>query len=383
MNPLIQLKKAILLFPVALTCLALSPAVQAVSPPPDGGYPNQNTAEGDGALFSLTTGATNTGIGFNALSSNSDGDSNTAIGAYALQNNNGSENTATGEACLANNTTGDFNTATGELALVSNTIGLFNTAFGWRALLNNTTAWSNTAIGEESLGHNTTGQNNTATGAGALYGNTSGNHNIGIGAGVGQRLTTGSNNIDIGNRGVVDDANTIRIGKQGTQNSTFIAGISETAVTGAQVVVNSSGKLGVAVSSARFKEAIKPMDKASEAILGLKPVSFRYKEGIDPDRAPQFGLIADEVEKVAPELVVRDKKGKPFTVRYDAVNAMLLNEFLKEHRKVQELEANDVEQQNAIKALTAMVKEQASQLQKVSAQLELSKSAPQTVLNNR
>jgi hypothetical protein len=157
-----------------------------------------------------------------------------------------------------------------------------------------------------------------------------------VGNQAGVNLTTGNNNIDIGAPGAAGEANTIRIGKQGTQKQTFIAGISGVAVTGSTVVVNSSGKLGVAASSARFKQAIKPMDKASEALLALKPVTFRYKQEIDPDGIPQFGLIAEEVEKVNPNLVIRDEEGKIMSVRYEAVNAMLLNEFLEAHRKLQE-----------------------------------------------
>jgi hypothetical protein len=203
-----------------------------------------------------------------------------------------------------------------------------------------------------------------------------------LGTGAGANLTTGNNNIDIGNIGVAAEANTIRIGKKETQTATFIAGISgKTASGGVAVYVNANGKLGTTVSSARFKEQIKPMDKASEAIHALKPVTFRYKQELDPEGIPQFGLVAEEVEKVNADLVARDDQGKVYTVRYEAVNAMLLNEFLKDHQKVQELEANDVQQQNAIKALTAMVKEQASQIQKLSVQLELSKPAPQTALN--
>jgi len=223
-----------------------------------------------------------------------------------------------------------------------------------------------------------------------LKGNTTGANNIALGSNAGSNLTTGSNDIDIGAPGVAGEANTIRIGKQGTQKQTFIAAVSGVAVSGSQVVVSSSGKLGVATSSARFKEAIKPMDKASEAILALKPVSFRYKEEIDPDGIPQFGLVAEEVEKVGPDLVARDADGKINTVRYEAVNAMLLNEFLKEHRTVQELksivarqEASAAQQQQEIKALTASLKEQASQIQKVSAQLEASKAAPQLVADNQ
>jgi Chaperone of endosialidase len=196
---------------------------------------------------------------------------------------------------------------------------------------------NNAATGAFALQGNTTGHDNTAQGFQSLNGNGSGSNNVAFGSHAGANLTTGNNNIDIGANvlGNAGEANTIRIGKQGTQKSTFIGGIFGTAVTGSTVVVNSNGKLGVATSSSRFKEAIKPMNKASEAILALKPVSFRYKQDIDPDGIPQFGLIAEEVEKINPDLVVRDDQGKVMTMRYEAVNAMLLNEFLKEHRTSQ------------------------------------------------
>src|SRR5439155_22614750 len=205
-----------------------------------------------------------------------------------------------------------------------------------------------------------------------------------MGSSAGVNLTTGSNNIDIGNQGVAGDSNTIRIGGHtpnfGFQTATFIAGIYRVAVTGSAVVVHSSGQLGTAPSSARFKEAIKPMDKASEAILALQPVTFHYKHELDPQGIPQFGLIAEQVEKVNPDLVARDEQGKPYTVRYEAVNAMLLNEFLKEHRKVEKLEAKLAKQE---KDFTARFKEQDAKIQQVRDELEVSKSAPQTVLNNQ
>jgi len=198
-----------------------------------------------------------------------------------------------------------------------------------------------------------------------------------VGTNAGQNLTTGSNNIDIGANvlGAAAETNTIRIGKQGTQKSTLIAGIFGAAVNGSQVVVSSNGKLGVAPSSARFKEAIKPMDKASEVILALKPVTFRYKEELDPDGVPQFGLVAEEVEKINPDLVVRGEDGKVMTVRYEAVNAMLLNEFLKEHRKVEEQAAKLDQQQKQIAALTVG-------LQKVTAQVEAANSVSRVVGDN-
>jgi hypothetical protein len=208
-----------------------------------------------------------------------------------------------------------------------------------------------------------------------MLNNTTGSFNIALGDNAGFNLTTGSNNIDIGNVGVAGEAKTIRIGKQGTQTATFIAGINGATVpTGVAVIVDGSGHLGTTTSSARFKEAIKAMDKASEAILSLRPVTFHYKHDLDPDCIPQFGLVAEEVEKVNPDLVARDAEGKPYTVRYEAVNAMLLNEFLKEHRKNEEQQATIARLEKEIEALTAG-------LQKVSAQLEASKPAPQVVNN--
>jgi len=377
------LRLAFLLIPLVLTCFALSPTAQAQLPPPapDGGYPNGNTAEGDGALFNLTTGIDNTATGFDALQSNTIGDSNTANGWQALMNNttingvSGIRNTAVGYAALANNTIGDRNTATGRAALPNNTTGFRNTADGQDALFNNLTGDSNTATGDFALFSNTTGVANTGIGRNALL-NSTGGQNTALGFQAGQNLTTGSNNIDIGNDGVAAESNTIRIGTGGTQTKTFIAGISGAGVTGVAVKVNAAGQLGAAPSSERFKDAIKPMDKASEAILALKPVTFHYKKELDPEGTPQFGLVAEQVEKVNPDLVARDDQGKVYTVRYEAVNAMLLNEFLKEHRTVQG-------QQKEIDGLKAELKEQKALIQKVSAQIEASKPAPQVVNNDQ
>jgi hypothetical protein len=393
MNPVTHSKNTTilpLLIPLALALawLAVSPTARAVDPPPDGCYPDGNTAEGCDALFSLTNGFNNTAIGNEALFSNTTGDSNTATGAHALFSSiTGDGNTATGAQALQSNETGDNNTATGAAALAFNEIGDFNTATGSNALQNNTT-----------------GSSNTANGFLALFNNTTGGNNIALGNFAGRNLTTGSNNIDIGNAGVAAESNTIRIGMQGTQAATFIAGISGTPLgAGVAVRVNANGQLGTIGSSARFKQNIKAMDKASEAIHALKPVTFRYKQELDPEGISQFGLVAEEVEKVNPDLVARDAEGKVYTVRYDAVNAMLLNEFLKEHHKNEKQEATIAEQQEEINALKAELKGQASQIQKVSAQLaaaspsfgglELSKfatgrirrggPAPQTVLNNQ
>ena len=243
---------------------------------------------------------------------------------------------------------------------------------GSQALFNNTTGLSNTANGYQALYSNKTGGSNTATGVQALY-RTTGGGNIALGFQAGVNLTTGSNNIDIGNAGVAGESNTIRIGRQGTHNGTFIAGISGHVAGGEQWWLTPTASSARSASSARFKDDIKPMDKASEAILALKPVTFRYKKEVDPEGIPQFGLVAEEVEKVNPDLVVRDEKARSYTVRYEAVNAMLLNEFLKEHRKSSNRKLTS-QQQKQIEALTAG-------LQKVSAQLEASKPAPQVVNN--
>ena len=375
------------LITLALACFALAPQARAVC---EEGCDtvNLNTFLGEDALTNDTTGHQNTAIGYKALYSNTLGSQNTAIGAYSLFTAPvGNSNTAIGNAALFNdtfgvnnvaigasalyyNTTGYQNTATGTLALRTNTTGYNNTASGYFALQSNTAGNSNAATGFLALVNNSTGNNNTADGFNALYGNTTGNNNIALGFQAGQNLTTGDNNIDIGNVGVANESGIIRIGTTGTQTATFIAGIRGVPISGGtEVGVNSSGQLGVRASSARYKDAIKPMDKASEAILALKPVTFRYKKEIDPDRTPEFGLVAEDVEKVNPDLVARDAEGKVFTVRYEAVNAMLLNEFIKARRQIDS-------QQQQIEELTAG-------LQKVSAQLELNKSAPRTVLNDQ
>jgi hypothetical protein len=362
------------LLALVLACFALSPQARATCQ--EGCLTNQNTVLGDDALFSLTTGTSNTAIGFNALYTNTEGINNTAIGGAALfSNTTGFDNTAVGYQALPSNTTGYLNTATGSYALQNNTTGVQNTAIGG-ALSYNTTGSFNTATGNGALAYSTTGNFNTACGFNALLYNTTGGNNIALGAAAGSNLTTGSHNIDIGNHGFSGEADTIRIGKQGTQTATFIAGINGATVpTGIAVIVDSTGHLGTTTSSARFKQNIQPMDNASEAILALKPVSFRYKKELDPAGIPQFGLVAEDVEKANPDLVARDDDGKPYSVRYEAVNAMLLNEFLKEHRKVEQLQATSTQQANEIKELKASFKEQAAQIQKVSAELEIAKPA--------
>ena len=407
-----------LLIALALAWFALSQTTQAVSPPPDGGYPEGNTAEGDDALLNLTTGSGNTAIGFQALLRNTTGTDNTATGIGALFNNTtGYDNTAQGGSALQSNTSGFFNTATGNFALFSNTTGHGNTANGTEALFHNTTGYDNTANGTEALFSNVRGHDNTANGVSALQNNTNGffntangfgaltsntigssntadgvnallnlstgSNNIALGFNAGTALLNGNNNIEIGNAGTASDSNTIRIGTTGTQTNAYVVGISGVTVAqGVGVIVDSSGHLGTVVSSERFKDTIKPMDKASEAILALKPVTFRYKHELDPAGIAQFGLVAEQVEKVNPDLVARDAEGKAYTVRYEAVNAMLLNEFLKEHHTVQEQGATIAEFKKEIATLTATVKEQAAQIQKVSAELESNRRAQRTVVSN-
>jgi endosialidase-like protein len=393
------------LIALTLAAFAFVQSGEAVNPPPDGGYAGANTAEGQNALLNLTTGTANTAVGFLSLSSMKKANFNTALGAGTLLVNGADENTATGAGALLSNTNGNvntangafalflntdgaFNTATGDRALFSNTDGSNNTANGATALSNNTVGTDNTADGVSALANNVTGNLNTAIGVNALFNNTTGSNNIALGFLAGDNVT-GENNIDIGAEGVADDSNTIRIGTN--QRGTFIAGIRGATTANANaipVLIDSAGQLGTLSSSRRFKKEIEPMDKASEAILALKPVTFHYKH--DKTGTPQFGLIAEEVARVNPELVVRDNNGEIYTVRYDAVNAMLLNEFLKEHKKVEQQQANIAaltstvaQQQKGMEVLTAQLKEQEAQIQRVSGRIEAGKSAPQMVLNNR
>ena len=398
-STLMKKRIASFLIPLLIICLGFEQSARAVIPAPDGGYPGRNTAEGDSALLSLTTGIENTAVGWAALDANRTGSFNTAIGAGALLAATVSENTATGARALLNTTTGDKNTADGAFALLSNTGGnsntaigdsaLFsnnrgngNTANGVNALYRNTSGGSNTAIGGGALISNVAGSFNTANGASALQSNTSGNRNIALGVAAGANVTTASNVICIG------------IAGQNTNNSCYIGQIfGALSPGGTAVFINSNGKLGTVQSSRRFKEEIEPMDEASEAIFALKPVRFRYKKEIDPQGIPQFGLVAEDVEHVDPDLVVRDNEGKTYSVRYDQINAMLLNEFLKEHRKVQEQETtiaelkSDAAKQQAtisqlkteMEAVVASLKDHDARIQKVSDQLEITRSAPKLV----
>jgi hypothetical protein len=342
MNTLIlQFKKVtpLCLIVFAFGCLALLPRAQAVSPPSDGDYSTGDTAQG----LSDTT----------------------AIGADMLCNMMMLGNTPHGCHALEGNTTGHANTAIGFNALEDNAMGNNNTAIGFKALEDNAM-----------------GNNNTAIGFAALYGSP-GSDNIALGARAGVYHMAGNNNIYIGNQGLGSEAGQIRIGAFPLHTATYIAGIRNSAVTGSPVVIGMGGRLGVTMSSAQFKEAIKPMDKASEAILALKPVTFHYKKEVDPDGIPQFGLVAEQVEKVNPDLIARDEKGKIYTVRYEAVNAMLLNEFLKEHRKVEEQEARLAQQEAALAQQQKQIEALTAGLQKVNAQVEMSRPAPQMAVNDQ
>jgi hypothetical protein len=299
-------------------------------------------------------GGYNTAVGFFALRSDTAGAFNTGIGAGALLANTADQNTATGTGALLSNTTGDNNTANGAFTLFANTIGFENTAAGYQALLSNTT-----------------GNINTANGSAALANNTTGTDNIGLGFAAGIAVTTANNVICIG-AGGADVSNTTWIGN--VYGTTTVSG------TTLPVVVSDSGQLGTAASSARFKKEIKPIDKASEAILALEPVTFHYKS--DTTNTPQFGLIAEEVAAVNPDLVVRDNKGEIYTVRYDAVNAMLLNEFLKEHRKVEEQQATIAELKKEIETIVAHSKEQDSEIQGVRDQVQMNKPDARVVVSN-
>jgi Chaperone of endosialidase len=339
------LRLAFVLILIVLAIFGLSLTAQAVNPAPDGGYPGNNTAEGTSALFNLTSGTNNTGDGFGTLFG-------TTIGF---------KNTASGSQALFNNTNGFVSTADGFQALYSQTTGAQsaqNTAIGFRALLHLTTGHDNTALGWNAGANLTTNNTNT-------------------------------NNLYIGNTAFAVERETVRIGSPG-QTRAFVAGINGAPVTGSNVVVNAGGQLGVAPSAQRFKQDIQPMDGASEAIYALKPVTFRYKKNVDSDGVLQFGLVAEDVEKVNPALVSHDSNGSIYSVRYDAVNAMSLNEFLKEHSKVlqhdaalAQLKAIAAHQQKQMELLAASLTEHASRLKRLDANLEASKPTPRIVRSDR
>jgi trimeric autotransporter adhesin len=360
---------------------------------------SSNTAMGFQALNHNTTVSGNTAVGFQALFSNTTGNRNTAIGNSALFNNsgapaNGSRNTAVGITALFNNTDGRSNNAFGDNALVFNTIGSFNEAFGVNALVSNVDGVQNVAIGDDSLlGNN--GDDNTALGGITGVNMISGDGNTLLGANTGNNLTTGDFNtyIGVGVGGPVNENGWVRINDNfapvgGTTSKVAIGGIAGATVGAAfaPVIINGNGQLGTAPSSRRFKKDIDPMGKTSEALFSLRPVTFHYKG--DTTNMSCFGLIAEEVAKVNPDLILLDKEGKPLTVRYEQINAMLLNEFLKEHKRVEKQQASIADlkstvalQQKGMDALVATVKEQAAQIQKVSAQVETIKPAPKVVAN--
>ncbi len=387
-----------------LITFALSPVIQAVNPPPDGGYVAGNTAEGYNALLSLTTGFYNSAVGVFSLENNASGNFNTAIGAGALFATTADENTAVGAGALFSNTAGEANAAHGAFALFNNTDGSNNTATGVEALFTNRTGQNNTAIGAFSLSSNTEGSGNTAIGISALDANTgtgntavgdsalvfsTGNFNIALGDGAGSNVTTASHVICIGSPGEEVD-NSCFMGNT-YSNIQPVNGIDPDYLT-----VDSNGRLGrsnLNGSSRRFKHDIQPMDQASEVIFALRPVAFRYNKEYDASQRPSFGLIAEDVAVMAPDLVGRNKKGEPESVRYEQINAMLLNEFLKEHQKVQHLEVVVAQQRNHFDATIAELKKeiesvvagskgQDEKIQKVSAQVEPNRAAPRTVANN-
>jgi hypothetical protein len=343
----------------ALLCTARGG--QTPQPPPA----SENTWYGYQALFSDTTGGANSAFGYQALYSNTDGVFNDALGTQALYSvTSGIRNLGLGAFALNLLTNGDSNTAVGNASLINSGTVNFNAALGRRALFR-----------------------------------CQGDQNIGLGFFTGSNNNGGGNNIYIGNVGPVpigSESNTIRIGTQipatatignppveshpfPQHTDTYIAGIFGAATSlGVPVYIDASGKMGTTPSSQKFKQDIKSMDKASEAVLSLRPVTFHYKK--DSKSTPQFGLVAEEVAKVNPDLVARDGKGEIYSVRYEAVNAMVLNEFLKEHRKVEQLETKLAQQE---KDFTERLKEQDTKIQKVSDKVELTKPAPQMVSSNQ
>jgi hypothetical protein len=417
-------RSSAILIAVVFAFMAFLPKAHAVSAAPDGCYPNFTTAEGCDALNFLTSGAGNTGLGWRSLFFDTTGSFNTGVGGGALALNNADSNTAVGAAALLLNTTGtenvavgtdalvfndtaEQNTATGAFALFSHVSGNGNTAIGANALFSDVsgqvntaigagalftvnsgfngsfntaigagalgvnTSADNTAVGGTALGNNDTGHDNTAVGISALPNNTTGSNNIALGAFAGQSVTTTNNVICIGDPG------------QDISNSCYIGSIfGQTNNAGTTVFIDANNKLGTLTSSKRFKEDIKQMGTSSEALFVLKPVSFHYKKEIDPAGISQFGLVAEDVEKVNPDLVVRDKEGKPYSVRYDQVNAMLLNEFLKEHQAFAEEQRKVERQQGEIDSLKAELREQQKLIQKVSNQIELRNSASQVAAND-
>ena len=397
-NHLKRSTPSLCLIALVAACFGLASHSQAVTPAPDGCYPAFTTAEGCNALKLLTTGGGNTGLGWYALYGNTTASFNTGVGAGTLLFNNADSNTAVGAIALLFNTTGNSNAAVGVKALQSNTEGSFNTATGYQALFDNTTGDFNTANGGNALAFNN-GVNNTASGYGALEFNTDGGNNTAIGIFALQDNTTGGGNTAVGsaalasnttsgdNTALGNEAGSLITGSgnvcigaavngvAGESNTTRIRNVYASVATERAVYVTSDNRIGTLSSSRRYKDQITPMEKASEAIHSLRPVSFRYKREIDATRCLCFGLIAEEVAEISPDLITCDKDGTPETVRYEAVNAMLLNEFLKEHKKGEQQDRKIEQLEATVARLESVLKEQAAQIQKVSAQIEVSKFA--------
>src|SRR5579884_785522 len=326
---------------------------------------NNNTATGFEALVLNTAGYENTADGYQALYSNTTGDYNTANGYFALYSNTtGGSNTVNGCQALQFNTTGSDNTAEGVDALQYNSTGYYNTANGAQALVLNTTGYQNTANGGGALFYNTTGNNNTAEGEDALLDNGTGSNNIALGYGAGANLTSGNNNIDIGNTGIAAESSTIRIGSEGTQTATYIAGIDgATSLNGVTVFINANGQLGTRRSSRRFKKDIHTMNSASDKLMQLRPVTFRYKQAAEDGSYPlQYGLIAEEVAKVYPDLVQYDKEGMPLAIYDYQLTPMLLNELQKQHRQIVGQKSEIAAQNVRIASLTVALKKQIAEL---------------------
>lgn len=355
------------------------PGEQGPPGPPGPDNPNiitedRKTALGIGALVNNTTGQSNTAVGDSALALNTAGLNNTALEDSALRSNTiGTQNTATGDNALVNNTAGINNTASGFNVMFFNTTGQSNTAVGASALAGNTTGSSNTANGTSALQNNTTGNNNTATGMIALLDNTTGvkntalgyaaldlntfgSNNTAVGFEAGFNATTGDNNIYINNPGQTGDSGVIAIGERGVQTRTFIAGISGVTTDlpkGSVVLVDTDGQLGTVLSSRRFKEDIRDMDQVSDGLIHLRPVTFRYKKTpANGERPLQYGLIAEEVAEVYPELVVYNTASETQSVQYHQLPVLLLNELQKQQRKIQEQEEQIQEQDKQIANLT-------------------------------
>jgi hypothetical protein len=388
MNPFIKLRRAMIVaLALVLACLAVrfAPNAFGVIPPPDGGYPGFNTAEGQNALFSLTSGLANTAIGWRSLFRIAGGSFNTAVGTGTLLSNTADGNTAFGAAALLFNTTAEQNTAVGAAALLNNTTGVGNTATGYQALNLNVDGGANSAFGNSALSANDSGCCNSAFGNVALP-QTHGEHNTGIGYLALNILGSGSDNTAIGAQSgiFVTGSGNVCIGYdvRGTNadnNSTRIRNIGSTPIVGGASVVidtlggNGDGRLGVISSSGRYKQDVRSMGNASEILFALKPVTFRAKGETDQSRVRHYGLIAEDVAAVDADLVIYGSEGRPETLRFDSINAMLLNEFLKEHRKNEEQGAKIARLEKQLEIVSAALEKVSTQLGAVSPSLADSK----------